>query len=325
MASRLTKVAAFNLLRVGPVSSSSRFFNTKAFKYVQNNSEDDCILKGGRKHPTLVRGAVNYAYSPRLSPIGNLASLLNLVDDLVGFKDTPEMLIPRWTVAEDDKALYILRNMIGQHLKESVPMMEYVPMVNSVPLMEYVKKVNSVPMNESAPKTEPDPVMEYGSKVESVQMMESAPKMETVRKREYLGREIPRLMRGVKSTPSEYYCHVMQDPEEVKSFFGSFIGSELTAIGAEVNVPRVLNDPQALYLIVGLMPLDARDVYGGYAYEIFLQDTLYNLWDVEMDFTSEGWKITIPKVKGKWTQTIEGNLIFYREKKIWKPTLWRPK
>nr|GEX83694.1 RNA-directed DNA polymerase, eukaryota [Tanacetum cinerariifolium] len=123
MASRLTKVAAFNLLRVGPVSSSSRFFNTRAFQYVQNNSEDDCILKGGRKHPTLV-----HAYSPRLSPIGNLASLLNLVDDLIGFKDTPEMLIPRWTVAEDDKALYILRNMIGQHLKESVPMMEYVPM-----------------------------------------------------------------------------------------------------------------------------------------------------------------------------------------------------
>ncbi|GJY36846.1 hypothetical protein Tco_0422224, partial [Tanacetum coccineum] len=212
------------------------------------------------------------AYSPRLSPIGNLASLLNLVDDLIGFKDTPEMLIPRWTVAEDDKALYILRNMIGQHLKESVPMMEYVPKVNSVPISEYVQKVNSVPMNESAPK------------------------METVRKREYLGRDIPSLMRGVKSAPSEYYCQVMQDPEEVKSFLGSFIGSELTAIGAEVNVPSVLDDPQALYLIVGLMPLDARDVYGGYAYEIFLQDTFYNLWDVETDFTSERWKITIPKI-----------------------------
>ncbi|GJV11236.1 hypothetical protein Tco_1352777 [Tanacetum coccineum] len=211
MASRLTKVAVFNLLRVGSVSSSSRFFNTRAFQYVQNNSEDDCILKGGRKHPTLVCGATIFS-RPRLSPIGNLASLLNLVDDLIGFKDTPEMLIPRWTVVEDNKALYILCNMIGQHLKESVPMMEYVPKVNSVPMSEYVQKVNFVPMseyvkkvifvpmNESAPKMEPDPVMEYGSKVESAQ------KMETVRKREYLGREIPSLMRGVKSTPFEYYC-----------------------------------------------------------------------------------------------------------------------
>ncbi|GKD36059.1 hypothetical protein Tco_1251568 [Tanacetum coccineum] len=213
---------------------------------------------------------ISNAYSPGFSPTWNLASLLNVVDDLIGFKYTPEMLTPRWTVAEDDKAVYILRHMIGQDLKESVPMMEYVPKVNSVPLMEYAQKVNSVPMNKSALKMEPDPVMKNDSKVESVQMMESAPKMET-------------------------------DPEEVKSFFGSFIGSELTAIGAEVNVPRVLDDPQALYLIIGLGPLDARDVYGGYAYEIFLQDTFYNLWDVEMDFTSERWKITIPKVKGKWT------------------------
>ncbi|GKA50728.1 hypothetical protein Tco_0743801, partial [Tanacetum coccineum] len=126
------------------------------------------------------------------------------------------------TVAEDDKALYILRNVIGQHLKESVPMMEYVPKVNSVPMSEYVQKVNSVPMskyvkivisvpmNESAPKMKPNPVMEYGSKVKSVQMMESAPKMETVKKREYLGRDIPSLMRGVKYAPSEYYCQVMQ-------------------------------------------------------------------------------------------------------------------
>ncbi|GJY26662.1 hypothetical protein Tco_0401388 [Tanacetum coccineum] len=98
------------------------------------------------------------------------------------------MLIPRWTVVEDDKALYILRNMIGQHLKECVPMMEYVPKVNSVSLMEYVQKVNFVPMNEYAPKMEPGPVIKYGSKVESVQMMESDPKMETVRKREYLAR-----------------------------------------------------------------------------------------------------------------------------------------
>ncbi|GKB84763.1 retrotransposon protein, putative, ty1-copia subclass [Tanacetum coccineum] len=90
-------------------------------------------------------------------------------------------------------------------------------------------------------------------------------------------------------------------PEEVKSFSGTFIGSELTAIGAEVIVPRVLDDPQALYLIIGLGPRDAHDVYGGYTYEIFLQDMFYNLWDVKTDFTSERWKITIPKVKGKWT------------------------
>ncbi|GKC76772.1 hypothetical protein Tco_1127546, partial [Tanacetum coccineum] len=72
-------------------------------------------------------------------------------------------------------------------------------------------------------------------------------------------------------------------PEEVKSFYGSFIGSELTAIEEEVIVPRVLDDPQALDLIIGLGPRDTRDVYGGYTYEIFggytyeyfLQDTFY--------------------------------------------------
>ncbi|GKF01796.1 hypothetical protein Tco_0028719 [Tanacetum coccineum] len=156
-------------------------------------------------------GLGNDAYSLGFSPIWNLASLLNVEDDLIGFKDTIEMLTPRWTVAEDDKAIYILRHMIGQYFKESVPMMEYVPKANSVPLMKYAQKVNYVPMNESALKMEPGPVMKNDSKVESVQMMKSAPKMET-------------------------------DAEEVKSFFGSFIGSELTAIGAEVNVPRVLDD-----------------------------------------------------------------------------------
>lgn len=93
------------------------------------------------------------------------------------------------------------------------------------------------------------------------------------------------------------------------------------SVNANIHVCSVIQDPKAVYIIVGLEAPDTGDLYGGYAYEIFLDDSLYNIRDVEMDLRSELWMINIPKKKGEHTQTIGGNLIFFREMKICKPTL----
>ena len=111
----------------------------------------------------------------------------------------------------------------------------------------------------------------------------------------------------------------------VLHFAGTGTGRAGARISANIGVCSVLQNPKAVYVIVGVEAPDTSDVYGGYAYELFLDDSLYNIRDVEMDPTSEMWKIIIPKKKGERTPTISGNLIFFREVKICKPTLWQPK
>nr|GEW23335.1 RNA-directed DNA polymerase, eukaryota [Tanacetum cinerariifolium] len=97
------------------------------------------------------------------------------------------------------------------------------------------------------------------------------------------------------------------------------------SVNANVHVCSVLQDPKAVNIIVGVEGApDTGDIYVGYAYKIFLDDSLYNISDVKMDLRSELWMINIPKKKRECTQTIGGNLIFFREMKICKPTLWRP-
>nr|GEW18362.1 hypothetical protein [Tanacetum cinerariifolium] len=122
------------------------------------------------------------------------------------------------------------------------------------------------------------------------------------------------LMRGVKSEPCEYYYHVMHGGEEIDSFAESILG---ISVSANLRVCSVLQNPKAVYIVAEVDAQDTSDVYGGYVYEIFVDDSLYNIRDVEneMDHTSEIWKITIPKKKGERTQRISGNLIFYREEK----------
>ena len=98
-------------------------------------------------------------------------------------------------------------------------------------------------------------------------------------------------------------------------FTGTVTGRAGIRISANLRVCSVLQNPKAVYVIVGVEAQDTSDVYGGYAYEIFLDDSLYNIRNAEMGPTSEMWKIIIPKKKGGRTQTVEGNLIFFHGKK----------
>ncbi|GKE60057.1 hypothetical protein Tco_1510424 [Tanacetum coccineum] len=111
MASSLVKRVASSLLRVRSVTSSSRLYNTRVFQFDQYDSQDECILKFDDRYGSVVRDIVKDAFSPRRSPIGNLACLLNVVDDGIGFTYKSRML-PRWRAVEDDKALYLQRIMI---------------------------------------------------------------------------------------------------------------------------------------------------------------------------------------------------------------------
>ncbi|GKD43057.1 hypothetical protein Tco_1267702, partial [Tanacetum coccineum] len=106
MASSLVKRFASSLLRVRSVTSSSRLYNTKVFQFDQYESQDECILKSDDRYGSVVRVIVKDVFSPRHSPIGNLACLLNVADDRIGFAYEPRML-PRWRAVEDDKALYL--------------------------------------------------------------------------------------------------------------------------------------------------------------------------------------------------------------------------
>ncbi|PWA42846.1 hypothetical protein CTI12_AA535330 [Artemisia annua] len=298
MASTLAKLVASNLLRARQVASSSRFLNTKAFQYVQHDSADQCILRCGHKHGSFLHDVVNCAFSPLYSPTGNLAYLLHTADVTIGLRHGPEVL-PMWTAVEDDKALYLFRDTTGKHktsIMESIREMKFITGIHEKDVMDYF------------------------------------PNNETVKKRDL--RPIRDLMRGVKSEvksePCEYYYHVMQDAEELDDVVGSMadymLGTRMRGfvqIKANVYVSGVHYNPQAVYIIVGVGTPDTREFYVGYAIEIFADDSFYNAMDVVRDITSEAWKIMIPKKRREQIQTIGGNLIFFCEKKICKPTLWR--
>ncbi|GKE68467.1 hypothetical protein Tco_1526539, partial [Tanacetum coccineum] len=82
MASLLVKRVASNLLRVRTIASSSHFFSTKGYEFVQHETKDECILKcEDNLGSSVARGVVNDAFSPHASPTGNLARLL-IVSDL---------------------------------------------------------------------------------------------------------------------------------------------------------------------------------------------------------------------------------------------------
>ncbi|GKD27473.1 hypothetical protein Tco_1233687, partial [Tanacetum coccineum] len=139
------------------------------------------------------------------------------------------------------------------------------------------------------------------------------------------------LMRGLESEPSDYYFDKMQNAEEVDSFVESMMES-LIGIGppgtidvkVNVCVHALVTHPQAVFIIVGLGAPGIGSPYGGYAYEMFLEDSFYDIFNVMTSIANWIWKITIPKKIGEDIQTIGGNLIFFRERKICKPTLWLP-
>ena len=138
---------------------------------------------------------ISAAFSPRVSPAGNLASLLNMSDILIGFLHRPHKF-PRWSAVENDKGLHLLRVM-KTYDKESSP-------------------------NEESDVKESVPKKEFTSGIHEKDVKESVSNKETVRKRDF--GPIIDLMRGVKSEPCEYYYHVIDDTEEIESFTASMLG-----------------------------------------------------------------------------------------------------
>lgn len=138
-------------------------------------------------------------FSPRRSPIGNLACLLNVADDRIGFTYEPRML-SRWRAVEDDKALYLLRDMtLVDDESEN----------ESVPNKECISEIREKDFDESVTK-------------------ELVPKKVTVRDRDLV--PIIDLMRGDETAPCEYYYHVMRDFEEISQFLESIEGGLQTPI-----------------------------------------------------------------------------------------------
>ncbi|GJT40241.1 hypothetical protein Tco_0940106 [Tanacetum coccineum] len=218
-------------------------------------------------------------FSPRRSPIGNLACLLNVADDRIGFTYEPRML-PRWRAVEDDKALYLQRIMTiddDESAKESVPNKECMSGIH--------EKV--------------------------------VPKKVTVRERDLVPRLD--LMRGNPTASSEYYYHVMRDAEQLNQFLKSIEGGLQTPISGktiDLSISRLVShytkNPQAVYIIIALGGRDTDNPFGGYAIEIFFPDKLYKLEDGKVDQTSEFWTITIPKKKDDCRKLT----LFSREKNL---------
>ncbi|GJV15801.1 hypothetical protein Tco_1361124 [Tanacetum coccineum] len=294
MASLLAKRVASNLLRVRTIASSSRFFSTKCYEYVQHDSKDECILKYDDKNASsLVRGVVNDAFSPHASPTENLARLLNFADWRVKFIHGTSH--HRWSVVEDDKALCIFRDMsegFNQDVKELVPNKESMFGIDeknveeSGPNKESMTGIDEKNVKESVPI----PKEEVVSEPYWINVKESVLPTRNVF-------PVIDIMRGNEYTPDEYYYHVMKDANEVNQFVDSL---------------DVIGDP------------DTRGPYGGYAVEIFLEDSFYDIYGIQRDLTGEHRKIVIPKKKSMGIETIGGNIIFFCEKKFYKPTPWRP-
>ncbi|PWA42849.1 hypothetical protein CTI12_AA535360 [Artemisia annua] len=291
MASSLVKRVASNLMRVKAMASSSRLLNTNCFQYDQ--CDNGCILKCDDRGRSFVRGVVHDAFNPHHSPAANLGHLLNRTDFITGFKYG--YMLPLWYVVEDDKALYLLRGMPPMHK-------EFMDEISKLELKEYV------PQYEFMFAIHPDDVKD------SVRDMNLSFHLH--------------VMRGVDSEPSGYYYHVLQDIKERTRLIEPLSGSTYV-VTMPYHVSYKLQNPQAIRIIMGVAGRtnegrETDDPFQGYAMEIFLPDRLYNIQDAMTDKTESLWKIIIPKKKGEWTQTIGGNLLFFRETQICKPTLWRP-
>ncbi|PWA34342.1 hypothetical protein CTI12_AA620970 [Artemisia annua] len=327
MASFLVKRVASNLLRVRSVASSSRFFSTKGYEFVQHDTKDECILNcDDSLGSSVARDVVNDAFTPDTSPTENLARLLNFSDLRISYVYGTH-LFPRWNVVEDDKALYILRDMTAKDIedvRESVKEFisgnhdheENFSLPVSVLEEEYIS--GNVKENFSLPVSVSEEEYISGNVKENLKQYD--PKRNVF--------PIIDIMRGDEYAPTgEYYYHVMKDDKEVNQFVESLHGSPDVVngnISASIKMYAVPDKPQAVYILVVLGNPQTRNPYGGYAMEIFLDNSLYSVYDMKSDFTGVNRKLFIPKKKAEGTKIIGGNLIFYCEKKFFKPTPWRP-
>ncbi|GKC87284.1 hypothetical protein Tco_1147933 [Tanacetum coccineum] len=89
------------------------------------------------------------------------------------------------------------------------------------------------------------------------------------------------IMRGTEYTPDEYYYHVMKDANEVNQFVESLHGEAMDTVNritpGKLKMYGVADDPQAFYWIVVFGDPETRGPYGGYAVEIFLEDSFYDI------------------------------------------------
>ncbi|GKA76057.1 hypothetical protein Tco_0782435 [Tanacetum coccineum] len=122
--------------------------------------------------------------------------------------------------------------------------------------------------------------------------------------------------------------NVFPDANEVNQFVESLDGEVVDAVNRIVNfrikMYGVADNPQAFYIFVVFGDPETHGPYGGYAVEIFLEDSFYDICGIQRDLTGEHRKIVIPKKKSMGIETIGGYIIFFCEKKFYKPTLWRP-
>ena len=95
-------------------------------------------------------------------------------------------------------------------------------------------------------------------------------------------------------------------------------------VKGRLKMYSVVGNPQAHYILVVFGDPETRGPYGGYAVEIFLDECFYDIYGIQTDFTGDNRNIVIPKKKSMGIETIGGNVIFFCEKKFYKPTLWRP-
>nr|GEV76072.1 hypothetical protein [Tanacetum cinerariifolium] len=186
--------------------------NTK-FEY---DSQDECILKSDDRYGSVVHDIVKDVFSPRRSPIGNLACLLNVADDRIGFTYEPRML-PRWRAVEDDKALYLQRIMTSSSRLLNTNCFQYdkcdngcilkcddraLYLLRGMPAMhkEFMDELSKLELKEYVPRYEfmfaihPDDVKD------SVRDMNLSFHLH--------------VLRGVDSEPSGYYYHVLHDKKE---------------------------------------------------------------------------------------------------------------
>ncbi|GKA66882.1 hypothetical protein Tco_0766690 [Tanacetum coccineum] len=281
MASLLVKRVASNLKRVRKIASSSRFFSTKGYEFVQHDSMDECILKcDDSLGSSVAHRVVNDAFSPYVSPTENLSRLLNFSDLRIGYVHGTH-LFPRWSVVEDDKALYILRDMTAKGIED---VRESVKEFMTGNHEENFKGAITISEEECISED----VIEYLKQIDP-------------------GRNafpIIDIMRGDEYAPTgDYYYHVMKDAKEVKQFVESLHGSQDKVDGYStwIKIYGESHNPQALYIIVVSGDPQIRNPYGGYAVEIFLDNSLYNVCDMKFDTTGDNRKLFIPK------KIVEGN------------------
>ncbi|GKA77383.1 hypothetical protein Tco_0783844 [Tanacetum coccineum] len=222
MASLLVKRVASNLLRVRTIASSSHFFSTKGYEFVQHETKDECILKcEDNLGSSVTRGVVNDAFSPHASPTGNLARPLTMSDLRISYVFGTHVF-QRWSVVEDEKALYILHDMTAKDIED---------------VTESVKKF-------------------------------------------------------MTAKHENFYEHVPDD-KEVKQFVESLHGSPDTVNGntnASIKLYGVPHKPQADYILVVLGNPQTRTPYGGYAMEIFLDNTAVAIAFIDM--SPPDWVVT---------------------------------